>query len=136
MKSIGRVVISSCWSSEPFRTAKCGTRGPSPGNLWRHFEQNEEKRTSLPVSSGVPATGWQEGDRGAGGGDVNAERFMDVITQPDFSSGLDPSFRKSLVLSRSCSSPFSLIFFLLVYTCICRVYKIPYEFLLIRDPRV
>lgn len=64
-ESIGRV-SSSRWSSKPFRAAKCGTRGPSPGNLWRRFEQNEEKRTSLPVERGVPATGRKEGDRGEG----------------------------------------------------------------------
>lgn len=45
----------------------------------------------LPGGRGVPATGWKEGDRGGErggwrGDDVNAERSVDVITRPDFSS--------------------------------------------------
>lgn len=68
---------SLCWS-ETFRIVKCGTRGLSPGNLWRRFEQNEERNEPLFLPErGIPVTrGWKEDDRGEGGGDdvVNAER--------------------------------------------------------------
>lgn len=72
----------SCRLGEPFRTVKCSTRGPSLGNLWRRFEQNEERNEPpFPPRAGggeTPgSTGWKEDDRGEGSDVVNAERFRE-----------------------------------------------------------